>query len=68
MKDNLTVLGRKLFESGWEISDLIDMGYSTELTVESTEKYVGTTESITSFFSQGAYKGNGVHDDQFCYY
>ena len=50
MKDNLTVLGRKLFESGWEISDLINMGYGTELTIESTEKYVGTTESMTSSF------------------
>jgi hypothetical protein len=38
MKENLTVLGRKLFEFGWEISDLINMGYGTELTVESTEK------------------------------
>jgi hypothetical protein len=50
MKDNLTALSRKLFESGWEISGLINMGYGTELTVESTEKYVGTTESTTSSF------------------
>ena len=51
MKDNLTPLGKKLFESGWELADLLSMGYGAELSVTATDTII-TTDSVTSQFPE----------------
>jgi hypothetical protein len=51
MKDNLTPLGKKLFESGWELADLLSMGYGAELPVTATDTAT-TADSVTSQFPE----------------
>jgi len=76
MKDNLTPLGKKLFESGWELADLLSMGYGAELPVTATDTAI-TTDSVTSQFPEDIPKqmracqgklinvrGGGRNDDQ----